>query len=102
MNNYVALAVFLMMCFACFFLWKAKKPIGAMLGFLCFVAWSYFVVSYSGPLSFSILGLGVRWSTVDAIVAGMIVLGVFLAVHLSTLLGDIIRLQRQLSGIKRG
>lgn len=102
MDHYFSLAVLLIMCFACFFLWKAKKPIGAMVGFLCFVSWSYFVVSYGDPLSFSILGQKFQWSTVDAIVAGMIVLGVFLAVQLSTWLGDIFRLRRQLSRIERG
>mgnify|MGYP006149625659 CR=1 FL=1 len=73
-----------------------------MAGFMCFLAWSYFVVSYGDSLSFSILGQEVNWSTTDAIVAGAIVLGVFLAVQLSTWLGDIFRLRRQLSRIERG
>lgn len=102
MGNYISLSVFLVMCLACFVLWKAKKPIGAMVGFLCFVGWSYFVVSYGGPLSFSILGQEVTWDTeADAIATGMVILGISLAVNLSSLLGDIFRLRRQLSCIER-
>lgn len=102
-GNYISLAVFLVMCLACFVLWKAKKPIGAMVGVLLFVVWSYFVVSYRGPLSFSVLGQEVTWNTAaDAIVTGTIVLGIFLAVNLSSLLGDIFRLRRHLSSIEQG